>query len=318
MDYVNICLGLLFVWLMVHGLISLRRTKRLAPGPFPLPIIGNLHLLGDKPHKSLAQVAKTHGPIMNLKLGQVNTVVISSSVLAKEVLQKQDLTFSNRFVPDAARACNHSYFSAVRLPVDSQWRTLHKIMNSHIFSGKDYKLELFTAGTDTASNTLEWVMAELLKNPHTLEKAQEELAQVVGRGKLVDGADVAKLPYLKCIIKETFRLHPQVPFLIPCKVEEDVDFSGYFIPKDSQVLVNSWAIGRDSSLWEDPLDFTRERICPVLPLAIWTVPVALSSLLNAFNWKLHGGIVPKDLDMEEDFGITLAKTQPLLAIPIPL
>ncbi|KAF3635078.1 Geraniol 8-hydroxylase [Capsicum annuum] len=372
MDYVNICLGLLFVWLMVHGLISLRRTKRLAPGPFPLPIIGNLHLLGDKPHKSLAQVAKTHGPIMNLKLGQVNTVVISSSVLAKEVLQKQDLTFSNRFVPDAARACNHSYFSAVRLPVDSQWRTLHKIMNSHIFSGNrldasehlrtkkiqdliDYcqksgetgeavdngraiTCELFTAGTDTASNTLEWVTAELLKNPHTLEKAQEELAQVVGRGKLVDGADVAKLPYLKCIIKETFRLHPQVPFLIPCKVEEDVDFSGYFIPKDSQVLVKSWAIGRDSSLWEDPLDFTRERfweseidvkgqdfelfqfgagrrICPVLPLAIRTVPVALSSLLNAFNWKLRGGIVPKDLDMEEDFGITLAKTQPLLAIP---
>ncbi|PHU25353.1 Geraniol 8-hydroxylase [Capsicum chinense] len=213
---------------------------------------------------------------------------------------------------------------------------------SSLFSPRRSSIaELFTAGTDTASNTLEWVMAELLKNPHTLEKAQEELAQVVGRGKLVDGADVAKLPYLKCIIKETFRLHPQVPFFIPCKVEEDVDFSGYFIPKDSQVLVNSWAIGRDSSLWEDPLDFTRERfweseidvkgqdfelfpfgagrrICPVLPLAIRTVPVALSSLLNAFNWKLHGGIVPKDLDMEEDFGITLAKTQPLLAIPIPL
>ncbi|MCD7463076.1 hypothetical protein HAX54_049900 [Datura stramonium] len=184
-------------------------------------------------------------------------------------------------------------------------------------------------------------MAELLKNPHTLEKAQKELAQVIGRGKLIHEADVAKLPYLRCIVKETHRIHPQVPFLIPRKAEEDVDFCGYIIPKDSQVLVNIWAMGRDSSLWKDPLEFKPERfweskidirgqdfelipfgagrrICPRLPLAIWMVPAALGSLLNTFNWKLHGEIAPKDLDMEEKFGITVAKAQPLLAIPIPL
>ncbi|KAG5621394.1 hypothetical protein H5410_006612 [Solanum commersonii] len=150
--------------------------------------------------------------------------------------------------------------------------------------------DLFEAGTDTTSNTLEWAMAELLKNPHTLEKAQEELAQVIGR----------------------------VPFLIPRKTEEDVDFCGYIIPKDSQVLVNVWAIGRDSSLWEDPLDFKLERICLGLPLAIRMIPIVLGSLLNTFNWNLQDGITPKDLDMEKRFGITLAKAQPLLAIPIPL
>ncbi|XP_006360236.1 geraniol 8-hydroxylase-like [Solanum tuberosum] len=493
MDYMNICLGFFFICFLVRGVLifSLRRSKRVAPGPFPLPIIGNLHLLGHKPHISLAQLAKKHGPIMNLKLGQINTVVISSSALAKQVLQKQDLAFSNRFVPDALRACNHSGLSVVWLSVNnSQWRTLRKVMNSHIFSGnkldanehvrtkkiqdlinychncskvgeavdmgrasfrtslnlisntifskdltdpfsdsaKEFKelvwnimvevgkpnlvdyfpllkridpqgirrrlteyfskvlhlisgliderikerkmgnranvdvldallnispdeidrnhiehlcLEMFAAGTDTISNTLEWAMAELLKNQHTLEKAQKELEQIIGRGKLIDEADVAKLPYLRCIVKETFRIHPQVPFLIQRKTEEDVDFCGYTIPKDSQVLVNVWAIGRDSSLWEDPLDFKPERfweseidfrgrdfelipfgagrrICPGLPLAIRMVPVALGSLLNTFNWKLHGGIAPKDLDMEESFGITLAKTQPLLAIPIPV
>ena len=179
---------------------------------------------------------------------------------------------------------------------------------------------MFVAGSDTTSNTLEWAMAELLKNPHTLEKAQEELADVIGRGKLI---------------------HPPVPFLIPRKTVEDVEFCGYIIPKDSQVLVNIWAIGNDSSLWEDPLDFKPERfwesdidvrgrdfelipfgagrrICPGLPLAIKMVPVTLGSILNTFNWKLHGGIAPKDLDMEEKFGITLAKAQPLLAIPVPL
>ncbi|KAL3358984.1 hypothetical protein AABB24_015856 [Solanum stoloniferum] len=202
-------------------------------------------------------------------------------------------------------------------------------------------LDMFVAGSDTTSNTLEWAMAELLKNPHTLEKAQEELAQVIGRGKLIDEADVAKLSYLRCVVKETFRIHPPAPFLIPRKAVEDVEFCGYIIPKDSQVLVNIWAIRHDSSLWEDPLDFKPERfwesdidvrgqnfelipfgagrrICPGLPLAIKMVPVTLGSILNTFNWKLHGGIAPKDLDMEEKFGITLGKAQPLLAIPVPL
>ncbi|WMV14955.1 hypothetical protein MTR67_008340 [Solanum verrucosum] len=202
-------------------------------------------------------------------------------------------------------------------------------------------LDLFVAGTDTTSNTLEWAMAELLKNPHTLEKVQKELAQVIGRGKLIDEADVAKLPYLRCIVKETFRIHPQVPFLIPREVEEDVELYGYTIPKDSQVLVNVWAIGRDSSLWEDPLDFKPERfwesdidvrgrdfellpfgvgrrICPGLPFAIRMIPVTLGSFLNTFNWKLHGELAPKELNMEGKFGITFAKAQPLLAVPIPL
>ncbi|XP_019223623.1 PREDICTED: geraniol 8-hydroxylase-like [Nicotiana attenuata] len=107
---------------------SRRVKKRLPPGPFPLPIIGNVHLLTDQPHKSLARLAK----IMYLKLGQKNTLVISSSILAKQVLQKQDLAFCNRSIPNAVRALNHSDFSSVFLP--SRWRTLRKIMNSNIFS----------------------------------------------------------------------------------------------------------------------------------------------------------------------------------------
>ncbi|WMV14957.1 hypothetical protein MTR67_008342 [Solanum verrucosum] len=73
---------------------------------------------------------------MNLKLGQINTVVISSSVMAKQVMQKQDLAFSNRSVPDTLHACNHSNYSVTWIPVNnSQWKTIRKIMNIHIFSG---------------------------------------------------------------------------------------------------------------------------------------------------------------------------------------
>ncbi|KAM3357236.1 hypothetical protein P3S68_023950 [Capsicum galapagoense] len=60
------------------------------------------------------------------------------------------------------------------------------------------------------------------------------------------------------------------------------------------------------------------RICPALPLALRTIPVILGSLLNSFNWKLEPNIGSKDLDMEEKFGFTLAKAQPLRAIPSQL
>ncbi|XP_019223628.1 PREDICTED: geraniol 8-hydroxylase-like [Nicotiana attenuata] len=184
-------------------------------------------------------------------------------------------------------------------------------------------------------------MAELLKNPQILEKAQEELADLIGKGKLVEEADVAKLLYLQCIVKETLRIHIPVPFLIPRKVEEDVEICGYIVPKNSQVLVNAWAIGCDSNIWDDPLVFKPERflesevdfrgqdfelipfgagrrICPALPLAERMILVVLGSLINKFNWKLDGGIDPKDLNMDEKFGLTSLKAQPLRAIPIPL
>ena len=202
-----------------------------------------------------------------------------------------------------------------------------------------YVQDLFVAGTDTTSSTLEWAMAEVLHNPETLIKAKAELEQTIGKGKAVEESDIARLPYLRTIIKETLRLHPPVPFLIPRKVEVDSEVAGFNVPKGSQVLVNAWAIGRDPSLWDKPTKFMPDRfleseldvrgrdfellpfgagrrICPGLPLAIRMVPVMLGSLLNSFDWKLEGGIAPKDLDMEEKFGITLQKAHPLRAVPI--
>ncbi|XP_010413068.1 PREDICTED: cytochrome P450 76C4-like [Camelina sativa] len=111
------------------------------------------------------------------------------------------------------------------------------------------------------------------------------------------------------------------------------------VPKDAQVMVNVWAIGRDPNVWENPSQFepemflgkeidvkgrdyeltpfgTRRRICPGLPLAVKIVSLMLASLLYSFEWKLPNGIFPEDLDMDETFGITLHKTNPLHAIPV--
>lgn len=73
---------------------------------------------------------------MTLKLGGRTTIVASSAGAAKEILQKHDISFSNRTVPDSVRAHGHNQFSMVWLPVSPQWRTLRKICNSHVFTAQ--------------------------------------------------------------------------------------------------------------------------------------------------------------------------------------
>lgn len=174
-----------------------------------------------------------------------------------------------------------------------------------------------------------------------MKKAQIELGEVVGKGKPIEEADVSRLPHFQFIIKEMLKLHPPAPFLIPCSVDQDVELCDYIIPKGSLVLDNAWAIGRDSSFWEDALVFKPERFqslelnmrgkdfelipfgvgrrtCPGFPLALRLMPAILGSTLNSFNWKLEACIEPRDLDMEEKFGVILGKAHPLRASPSPV
>ncbi|KAF3606294.1 hypothetical protein DY000_02045266 [Brassica cretica] len=177
-------------------------------------------------------------------------------------------------------------------------------------------LDMFVGGTDTNSSTLEWAMAELLTNPATMAKAPTEIEQMLGLNGFVQEPDISELPYIQAIVKETFRLHPPVPFLLLREAETDVEIFGYFVPKDAQVLVNVWAIGRDPGVWENPTRFEPERflgkeidvkgknyeltpfgagrrICPGLPLAVKMVSLMLVSLLYTFDWKL-----PNAVDMD--------------------
>ncbi|KAG2309665.1 hypothetical protein Bca52824_029413 [Brassica carinata] len=481
-----------------------RRRKPLTaaatpPGPPRLPIIGNINLVGKNPHRSFANLSKTYGPVMSLKLGCLNTVVITSPEAAREVLRTHDEVLSNRGSNNSINSINHQERSLVWLPSSSpRWRLLRKLSATLLFSPKrleatkdlrmkkvkdlisfmskssereepvdishaaftttlnimsnilfsvdlgsfdplkesngfqdtvigvmeavgdpdaanyfpfmrffdlqgnskkmkdnmerlfrvfrgfiDAKIaekalrnnpkdvtdgdgdfldallhltegdeaelntndiehflsDLFTAGTDTSSSTVEWAMAELLSNPKTMAKAQAEMDYVLGQNGIVQESDIPQLPYLQAVVKETFRLHPPAPLLVPRKAESDVEVLGYMIRKDTQVLVNVWAIGRDPSVWENPTRFEPERflgketdvrgrdyeltpfgagrrICPGLPLAVKIVPLMLASLLYSFDWKLPNGVASEDLDMDETFGLTLHKTNPLHAVPV--
>ncbi|XP_056174146.1 geraniol 8-hydroxylase-like [Syzygium oleosum] len=216
-----------------------------------------------------------------------------------------------------------------------------KSQDVDIFLIKHFLLDLFVAGTDTTSSTIEWALSELLHNPEKLSRAQAELDRVIGKGKPIEESEIARMPYLQAIIKETFRMHPPVPLYLPRKSGLETKIGGFTVPKGAQVLVNVWAIGRDPSIWKDPDVFMPERflgseidvkgqdfelapfgagrrICPGLPLAMRILHWMLGSLINSFNWELEGGVKPEDMSMEEKFGITLQRAQPLRVIPKPI
>lgn len=189
-------------------------------------------------------------------------------------------------------------------------------------------LDLFGAGADTTSTTLEWAMTELIGNPSVLRKAQEEMDTHEAHNKskaIIHDSHLFDLPYLQAIVKETFRLHPPTPLLIPYLVQEDIEICGFTIPKDAQLLVNAWAIGRDPRVWPNPKSFQPERflgsevdvkgqhfelipfgsgprICPGLPLASRTIHLVLAELIKSFNWVLEGGEVGKGIDMDDEYG----------------
>ena len=183
-----------------------------------------------------------------------------------------------------------------------------------------------------------------------LKKLQEESKSVVGKERMVEMADLPKLPYMKAVMKETLRKHTPGPFLIPhmsteaCTLQlDDGDGDGdggphyqYEIPSGTRMLVNAWAIGNDPAVWKEPTKFLPERfttgpdvdvygrhfqllpfgsgrrMCPGIGLAMSIVELGVSNLSHCFEWSVHGGAA---VDMSEKLGLSLPRIAPLLVVP---
>ncbi|KAI3512861.1 hypothetical protein L1887_20182 [Cichorium endivia] len=201
-------------------------------------------------------------------------------------------------------------------------------------------LDAYAAGTDTTATLLEWVMAELLKHPVVMKKAQDEVRAVLQGKNGITEEDLEKMTYLKAVIKETLRLHPPLPLLVPNVATKDVTVMGYDIAKGTQVMTNVWAIGRDPKHWDESGEFRPERflgssidfkghdfelipfgagrrICPGIAFAMAANENLLAALLYKFDWKLANGEKEEDLDMSECPGSIVRKKVPLLAVATP-
>ncbi|TYJ38856.1 hypothetical protein E1A91_A04G022700v1 [Gossypium mustelinum] len=197
-------------------------------------------------------------------------------------------------------------------------------------------LDLMIAGTDTIPTTVEWAMTELLCHWDKMKKLVEELDTVVGNQNTVKDSHIPQLVYLDAVIKETLRLHPVAPLLIPHVPSETAVIGGFTIPKGCTVFINTWVMQRDPGLWDDPLRFQPERfletdisyqgnnfgffpfgsgrrMCVGVSLAEKMVALLLGSLVHSFEWGLPEGTKPS---LEDKFGIFLKKTESLVAIPV--
>uniref|UniRef100_A0A0D9VW13 Cytochrome P450 n=1 Tax=Leersia perrieri TaxID=77586 RepID=A0A0D9VW13_9ORYZ len=191
--------------------------------------------------------------------------------------------------------------------------------------------DIFSAGSETSSTTLDWAMLELMKNPRIMHKAQSEVRETFKGQDVITEEDVAKLSYLQLVIKETLRLHPLAPLLIPRECRETCRVMGYDVPKGTKVFVNVWKIGRNDKYWGDGGVFRPERFenntidfrgadfefLPFGAVGLANTELALASLLYHFDWQLPGGIKSEELDMSEVFGITVRRKSKLWLHAIP-
>jgi len=202
--------------------------------------------------------------------------------------------------------------------------------------------DIFTGGTDTTADTLEWTLAELINHPTVMEKARKEIDSIIGKDRMVMELDIDNLPYLQAIVKETLRLHPPSPFVLR-QSTENCTIAGYDIPAKTRVFTNLRAIGTDPKHWDNPLEFRPERFlskdicevdvrgqhyqllpfgsgrrgCPGTSLALKVAHTTLATMIQCFEWKVEekDGEDCDSVDMKEGPSFILSRAQPLICIP---
>ncbi|KAL0925646.1 hypothetical protein M5K25_004011 [Dendrobium thyrsiflorum] len=231
-----------------------------------------------------------------------------------------------------------SEFIDVMLQLTNDTGTAFVLTNEQI---KAILLDMIAGGTDTSFAVLDWSMVELIRNPLVMKKVQDEVRGIAHGEVKVGEEHLGKLSFLKAVIMEVLRLHPPVPLLLPRESLQDCQIQEYSIPKETRVLINAWAIGRDEVYWKEPHEFKPERflsgdvnykgndfhyipfgsgrrICPGMQFAISTIELALANLLHCFDWKLPSGISCEGISMEDSTGITTTRREKLDLVPLAI
>ncbi|KAJ7953928.1 Cytochrome P450 [Quillaja saponaria] len=195
--------------------------------------------------------------------------------------------------------------------------------------------EMIFRGTDTVAILLEWILARMVLHPDIQCRAQSEIDAAVRVSKPVTDSDIANLPYLQCIVKESLRVHPPGPLLSWARLAvHDVHVGDNFVPGGTTAMVNMWAITHNDKVWTEPENFKPERfmnndqdmsimgsdlrlapfgsgrrVCPGKAMGLATVQLWLAQLLQNFKW------VPAEngsVDLSECLKLSLEMKTPLI------
>ncbi|KAJ8443810.1 hypothetical protein Cgig2_017291 [Carnegiea gigantea] len=313
MDYLSFLLCLLPAWLTIHFLLSssLKEIKlssknkalslssnqalgKNAHRPYPSAIFGKLFKLGTKPQITMAELAKTCGPIMILQLGQLPTVIISSGAVAREVLQKNDISISNQTIPNG--------FCAVTIPNgfcavnhhESSLAWSHGCL-SQLIGELSVKYTIHTY----------FQIVDLMPMKGLREKRF---------ARCVEEIDV--LDALLGINQENSK--DQCP-----KMHKYCSMCGQKEDSSSWENPNSFDperfLGKESDVKDCDFELipfgAGHRTCPRMPMGMRMLHLMSGSLIHRFDRTLEEGITPENMDIEQKIAFTLAEAEALHAIP---
>uniref|UniRef100_A0A8D2AUZ6 Steroid 17-alpha-hydroxylase/17,20 lyase n=1 Tax=Sciurus vulgaris TaxID=55149 RepID=A0A8D2AUZ6_SCIVU len=231
-----------------------------------LPLVGSLPFLPRHGHKhvNFFKLQKKYGPIYSFRLGTKTTVIIGNHQLAKEVLVKKGKEFSGR--PPVEKFNSDCITNMLDILMQAKMNAENNnsgpdldsnmLSDNHIVATLG---DIFGAGVETTVSVLQWIVAFLLHNPQVKKKIQEEIDQNVGFSRTPTFSDRSHLLMLEATIREVLRIRPVAPMLIPHKANTDSSIGEYAIDKDTQVIINLWALHHNEEEWNQPDQFMPER-----------------------------------------------------------
>ncbi|OCH96215.1 cytochrome P450 [Obba rivulosa] len=185
---------------------------------------------------------------------------------------------------------------------------------------------MYIGGADTTVSALGSFFLAMVLHPEIQVSAQKELDRVVGTDRLPDFSDYDSLPYVTAIVRESLRWNPVVPLDVPHRSTSDDVYAGYFIPKGTLVVANSWAILHDEELYgPDPSTYNPDRfmkdgrlnpdvrdpataafgfgrrICPGRFMAQESMWITIANVLATFTIKKAIGLDDKPITPPVDY-----------------
>lgn len=227
------------------------------------------------------------------------------------------------FNPETCRCFIDAFLIHKQKLEESEIKDLHYHEDNLLYS----VINLFSAGTDTTGNTLQWCLLYMAKYPHIQDQVLAELDRVVG-SRQIRFEDRKYLPYTDAVIHESQRLGNIAPIAIPHRTTRDVTFQGYFIKEGTTVFPLLTSVLYDESEWEEPLTFNPShflddegqfirrnafmpfsagrRVCLGESLARMEIFLFFTSLLQRFRFTPPPGVSEDELDLTPVVGFTLS------------
>uniref|UniRef100_A0A8D8Q798 Probable cytochrome P450 305a1 n=1 Tax=Cacopsylla melanoneura TaxID=428564 RepID=A0A8D8Q798_9HEMI len=120
-------------------------------------------------------------------------------------------------------------------------------------------LDMFIAGSETTSNTLDFAFLNMVRHPDVQAKVQKEIDAVLGPHEKPSYALKTKLPLVEAVLLECQRMFNVVPLTGPHRATEDTQLGGYNIPQETRVMACLYSIHYNPDTWSDPDTFRPDR-----------------------------------------------------------